>query len=139
MAALLCDIDRFKEINDEFGHEFGDAALRHVANLLRSVAERENFALGRQGGDEFVALLPSFTSAQALDLAERLRQAFAAQPVEWKGLTAGFTISIGVAGTSSSDGRIVELIVNADAALYEAKREGRNRVAAAKETPGAAA
>jgi diguanylate cyclase (GGDEF)-like protein len=139
MAALLCDIDRFKEINDEFGHEFGDAALRHAANLLRSAAERENFALGRQGGDEFVALLPSFTSAQALDLAERLRQTFAAQPVEWNGLTAGITISVGVAGTASSNGRIVELIVSADAALYEAKRDGRNRVAAAKEKLGAAA
>ena len=122
-----------KDINDEFGHEFGDAALRHAANLLRSAAERENLVLGRQGGDEFVALLPDFTSARALDLAERLRQTFAAQPVEWNRLTAGITISVGVAGTSTSEGRIVELIVSADAALYEAKRDGRNRVAAAKE------
>jgi diguanylate cyclase (GGDEF)-like protein len=133
MAALLCDIDRFKEINDQFGHEFGDAALRHAANLLRSAAERDNFVLGRQGGDEFVALLPGLTSAQALDFAERLRQTFAAQPVEWNGRTAGITISVGVAGTASSDGRIVELLVRADAALYEAKCDGRNRVAAAKE------
>jgi diguanylate cyclase (GGDEF)-like protein len=139
IAALLCDIDCFKTINDEFGHEFGDAALRHAAELLRSGAGPENLVLARQGGDEFVVLLPGYTRAEAQDFAETLRQAFAARPVERSGVSAEITISVGVAATSSSEGRIAELIISADAALYEAKRDGRNRVAVAKETLGLAA
>jgi diguanylate cyclase (GGDEF)-like protein len=140
MAALLCDIDLFKKINDEFGHEFGDAALRHAAERLRAVvAEREGVVLGRQGGDEFVVLLPGYPKAAALDFAERLRQEFVARPVEWNGATAEVTISVGFAGTSSFDGRLSKLIASADAALYEAKRAGRNRVAVGRETLQAAA
>ena len=133
IAALLCDIDNFKRINDEFGHEFGDAALRHAAELLRAAAGGRKIALGRQGGDEFVALLPGFSRADAQEFAEKLRQAFASQPVHWNGSTASVTVSIGfsVAPRPNADGRIAGLIISADGALYEAKRDGRNRVVGA--------
>ena len=72
-AALMCDLDSFKEINDRFGHEFGDAALRHVANILREAAGGGNTVLGRVGGEEFALLLTDIPKADALAFAENLR------------------------------------------------------------------
>lgn len=134
-AALLCDLDYFKRINDEHGHEFGDAALRHVASVLReAAAHHSRTVMGRQGGEEFVILLGGIVRAEALQFAETLRATFAARPILWRGASAHITMSIGFAATPFCDGDVAKLIASADAALYEAKREGRNRVAICVET-----
>ena len=129
VSALICDIDFFKKVNDEFGHEFGDAALRCVADVLRASAGEANVALGRQGGEEFVALLVGFAHADAFAFAESLREAFVARPIEWNGMTAAITVSIGLASAPKCRGQLGLLLARADAALYDAKRNGRNRVA----------
>ncbi len=133
VAVLMCDIDSFKKINDEFGHDFGDVALQHVANLLRAVAGQGESVLGRQGGEEFVVLLPRMARREDLALAESLREACATQPVEWNAISATMTMSIGLAIAQSCADRVDSLVALADKALYEAKRNGRDRVAMAGE------
>ncbi len=129
LAALMCDLDRFKAINDEYGHEFGDAALRHVAEILREAVGGERAALARTGGEEFVVLLADCSLDEAERLAESIRANFAARPVEWRGASASITMSVGVAARDSGAGRIDDLISRADRALYKAKRAGRNCIA----------
>ncbi len=134
-AALLCDLDYFKQVNDEHGHVFGDAALRQVAEVLREAAARHRqVVIGRQGGEEFIVLLGGVLRSEALQFAESLRATFAARPIVWNGACAQITMSIGFAATPSCDGDVEKLIAGADAALYEAKREGRNRVAISVDT-----
>jgi diguanylate cyclase (GGDEF)-like protein len=134
VAMFLCDVDFFKQINDEFGHEFGDAALRQVAEVLRSAAARRDVVLGRYGGDEFMVLLIGVTRVGALEFAETVRQGCASRPVQYNGSTAAITLSTGFATALNFEAGIAELVARADVALYEAKREGRNRVVAATET-----
>ena len=129
VSALICDIDFFKKVNDEFGHEFGDVALRCVADVLQASAREANVALGRQGGEEFVVLLVGFALADAFAFAESVREAFVGLPIELNGMTATITVSIGLASTPKCQGELAALLARADAALYEAKRNGRNRVA----------
>ena len=126
-------LDEFKTINDRFGHEFGDAALRHAADVLR--AESARAILGRQGGEEFVLLLTHISRAQAIAAADLLRQALAGRPIELDGPQATLTMSVGLATTAAFDGRLSDLIGRADEALYEAKRKGRNRLAIAGDSP----
>ncbi len=131
-AALMCDLDHFKDINDRFGHEFGDAALRHVANILRETARSDFAVLGRVGGEEFALLLTGVPYADALAFAENLRTSIAERPVEWRGAKAAITMSVGFDATPSWRGDVSELLARADAALYSAKRRGRNRIVAAQ-------
>jgi len=138
-AALMCDLDHFKSINDEFGHEFGDAALRHVANVFRAATRGKMAVLGRLGGDEFVLLLREVTRSEALAVADNIRLTVATLPVECDGEKVWITISMGFAATSSCESRVSPLIARADAALYEAKRGGRNRVEVAPDFPLGAA
>jgi two-component system, cell cycle response regulator len=134
-AVLMIDVDHFKSINDSMGHAAGDAVLREIADRLRHRVRLED-VVGRWGGEEFL-VLSSITDADAAAvLAERLRAAVADEPVEIDG--AGrirVTVSIGcAAGTVDAEG----LVREADAALYEAKAQGRNRVVvAAPEATGA--
>lgn len=130
-AVLICDLDFFKRVNDEFGHEFGDAALRHAAKILHEELQNAEAVLGRLGGEEFVALLPGYSHERAGFIAERLRSRFAASPVELNGRLASVTMSVGFASTSQGGARVSNLIADADSALYEAKRSGRNRIAGA--------
>jgi len=132
-AALMCDLDHFKQVNDRFGHEFGDAALRHVANILREAAGRDNIVLGRVGGEEFALLLIDVQLADALAFAENLRVSIAERPVEWRGAKATITTSMGFAATPFSQGEVSPLLARADEALYRAKRRGRNRVVVARD------
>jgi two-component system cell cycle response regulator len=124
-AVLLVDIDRFKLINDTHGHNIGDAALRDVAERLR-IQLRAADVVARYGGEEFLAVLTGAPSGYALAVADRLREAIAAEPVMAGNLGVPITVSIGVAvggpGVSSE-----RLIGSADEALYRAKRDGRNR------------
>ena len=132
MALMMLDVDHFKRINDTYGHQCGDACLQHMANLVRDLARREGDDVARYGGEEFVILLPQTSLAGCLDLAETIRQAVAAEPVQWQGQAIAMTVSIGVAGcVPAPDRNFADLVQAADKALYEAKNSGRNRVVAA--------
>ncbi len=128
VSVLLGDLDHFKNINDRYGHEAGDDALVQTAGVLRG-ALRESDALGRWGGEEFIAVLPATGAAGALEVAERMRAGIANTLFE--GLREGSTISIGVATASTVDDPSLawdELLKEADQYLYRAKHDGRNRV-----------
>ncbi len=131
MALLMVDVDHFKAYNDEFGHAAGDACLQQVAKLLKAHPRRGIDLLARWGGEEFACILPDCALSVALRIAEAMRASVeaAAIPHPALGPSAVVTISVGVdvetprAGLAPS-----ELLMQADAALYRAKREGRNAV-----------
>ena len=123
-SVLLGDIDHFKAVNDTHGHQVGDAVLRRVAATVRSAVRAEDVAI-RWGGEEVLVLLPGADHDAAAALAERLRIGIAAGSI---GEQAPVTISIGVA-TGSPGARADDVVAQADAALYAAKRAGRDRVA----------
>lgn len=126
VVALMCDIDRFKLINDRFGHEFGDQVLIKLGELLRSIASTSIVLLARHGGEEFAALMVGVDNEDAMHYAERLRQACATE-VSHGGTSTRVTVSVGV--TAPQRGADLQTIMRlADKALYEAKNRGRNRV-----------
>ena len=132
VALILADVDFFKSYNDRYGHPAGDACLKRVAGVLRSVPQRSSDLAARLGGEEFGILLPSTTIEDATQLAEQMRKAVLALeiPHEASGVSPMVTISFGVAAIQPgmrSDS--AELLAGADAALYKAKKEGRNQVA----------
>ncbi len=128
IGLLFFDLDRFKAINDTHGHQFGDRVLKELAQIaLRSV--RSIDLVARYGGEEFVAVLPETDGAQALVVAERLRQNVLRHPFTLPtGATASVTISVGVAVYPGSAATMDDLVRAADEALYKAKAGGRNRV-----------
>lgn len=128
LAALMLDVDHFKRFNDTYGHHVGDAVLRKLGEVGTGTL-REIDITGRFGGEEFVVLLPETSMEQALEAAERLRLAVAGAsvPIE-SGEILRFTVSLGVASLTAADGDIDAMLKRADAALYEAKKSGRNRV-----------
>jgi diguanylate cyclase (GGDEF)-like protein/PAS domain S-box-containing protein len=126
-CVAMLDLDHFKRINDLHGHDAGDRVLATVAQTLRREVRREDW-LGRWGGEEFVVLLPDSTEPQAEFTLERLRQAVAAQRIEASDGRVQITVSAGIAGWGGSEDAIEEVLARADAALYRAKRAGRNRV-----------
>jgi diguanylate cyclase (GGDEF)-like protein len=127
MAVVLCDLDHFKRINDTFGHAAGDAALIAVAGVLKEL-RREGDLCCRYGGEEFVVLLEGSKGQGALAIAERLRHAVEALDFAFEGQRIPLTLSAGVASHPELHIKTAaELILFADEALYEAKRQGRNR------------
>jgi diguanylate cyclase (GGDEF)-like protein len=127
----MCDIDHFKKLNDGFGHGHGDNALLYVAEVLRSFAASHHMIAGRQGGDEFVMLAPGVDLAEAAGMAESIRVACGKTPFDGEAAGACVTVSIGVAACAGSKASLSALMRRADVALYEVKRNGRNRVASA--------
>ncbi|MCB4771107.1 sensor domain-containing diguanylate cyclase [Ancylobacter sp. Lp-2] len=127
LSALLIDIDRFKTINDQLGHLAGDMVLRRVGEALSSVKLRQGDMVARFGGEEFVMLLPGSSLAGAMEVAARVRTRLieAGIPRPESGVV---TVSIGVAAQPGDAIDGLELIARADAALYAAKRAGRDRV-----------
>lgn len=123
LSLVIGDLDRFKRLNDERGHQAGDEALRRVAEILYGCS-RDVDEVGRPGGEEFAVLMPSTPAAGAHGAAERMRAA-----VEAAG--DGVTISFGVAELNGRDETAEELTARADAALYDAKAGGRNQTVAA--------
>jgi diguanylate cyclase (GGDEF)-like protein len=129
LALVLLDIDHFKRINDERGHQGGDEALRQVAGRLRQVVRQEGF-VARYGGEEFALILAEATREQACHLAEEIRRVIEACPVILDGHETHITASLGLAyrGSRELDNLCPrELIDAADRALYAAKRNGRNQ------------
>ena len=126
-VALMCDIDRFKLINDTFGHEFGDRVLVQIGEVLRSFAQENGMLVGRHGGEEFAALAVGATTEQAVQCAETLRKKCAAQEVSRDGISTHVTVSIGVAAAQDK-ADLSKMLRYADKALYVAKNAGRNRV-----------
>ena len=127
---LLLDLDHLKAVNDEHGHAQGDAALRHIAKLIREQL-RQGEVAARAGGDEFAVLLRDKGMDMALPLAERLRAGIESVPcarVDGRG-TLPLTVSIGAAPVVPKAATAQEALSDADKALYKAKSEGRNRVA----------
>jgi diguanylate cyclase (GGDEF)-like protein len=125
-AVLLLDLDHFKRVNDTHGHQAGDAVLHHMARTLQRNLRGRDSLLGRYGGEEFVLLLPATSLEQAQALAERLRAALEACPLDSDIGPIAVTTSIGVA--ADIDATLERLLARADAALYRAKAAGRNRV-----------
>ncbi len=132
-ALAMIDIDHFKRINDQHGHAAGDAALQHCVRIWQA-SLREVDRLGRLGGEEFCVLLPLAAPgdlATAAGVVERLRASLAAQPLPWQGQDLPLSASFGVALPVVGDAQGEVALVRADAELYRAKAEGRNRVCVA--------
>jgi diguanylate cyclase (GGDEF)-like protein/PAS domain S-box-containing protein len=129
LAAVMLDLDHFKEINDAYGHTVGDEVLRALAERLLQMVRRLD-VLCRYGGEEFALLLPENDLASAYEVAERIRAWFEANPIETSAGLLAVTISAGVADTSDCLLELETLLECADQALYRAKDLGRNRVEA---------
>ena len=129
VAFLMVDLDRFKEVNDTYGHLVGDLVLREMAHRLRG-AVREMDLVGRYGGEEFEVVLPEADLELATLIADRIRRAVESVPVAAYDEEVRITVSVGVAVFPRDAGTPVELIERADEAMYRAKELGRNRTVA---------
>ncbi len=133
LSVILLDVDHFKRFNDTHGHQAGDEALKRVAALLAE-ATREVDCLARYGGEEFLIMLPETDLAGAAEVAERIRSRVASEPFTVGRNYTTVTLSVGVAEFPIDGDEPTSVIACADAALYRAKREGRNCVVTARET-----
>ena len=129
LAVVALDVDHFKRVNDAHGHAVGDAVLAEVAARAHA-ALRGGDLLARVGGEEFAAILPGASLAQAREAAERIRARIAAAPILAAGASLAVTASLGCASLSPDDRGGDSLLARADARLYEAKAAGRDRVSA---------
>ena len=136
LSVMVLDIDFFKRINDSHGHLVGDRVIQSVAHTLQSQLRKGDLA-ARYGGEEFVLLLPHTHAAEALPLAQRLCDAVRQSPLQLStGPRLEFTISVGVyTAQLKQPGPWEALVAAADAAMYEAKRNGRNQVVLAQASP----
>jgi diguanylate cyclase (GGDEF)-like protein len=130
LVLALVDIDHFKRINDTYGHAVGDDTLKTLAHAFANRLRRSDL-FARFGGEEFVCLLPETALGDGLRLCERLRQMVETIKLQIPGKSEpfGFTISVGVADLQHEGDSLNQLLARADAALYKAKRDGRNQVA----------
>jgi diguanylate cyclase (GGDEF)-like protein len=127
LTICIIDVDLFKPVNDRYGHISGDEVLRQIADLVHHHARNDDIA-ARIGGEEFAVLLPECDAGAAYSFAERLRSAVAAATFSPGGEPQRITVSIGIADLSPVRDNRIRLMTAADAALYRAKKEGRNRV-----------
>jgi diguanylate cyclase (GGDEF)-like protein len=132
LGVLLIDADHFKSVNDRFGHEGGDKVLQGLVSCIQGILRADD-VVGRVGGEEFLVLSPGASERGVLVLAERIRATVEAACLEIDGQSTQLTVSIGAAVTGTGDWNMVSLRRRADAALYAAKRGGRNRVEAASQ------
>jgi diguanylate cyclase (GGDEF)-like protein len=136
IALLLFDIDHFKQLNDTHGHQAGDAVLRSVAQCAQATVRAED-VLARYGGEEFAVILRCVSQRSAYVMAERVRVAVEDHRTDWDDTSIGATVSVGLVHAVSA--KAIEspaaFIADADEALYEAKRQGRNRVVTAASIP----
>lgn len=128
VSVMMLDMDRFKQLNDTYGHPIGDMALRHIAFILRSVCDGRAL-LGRCGGDEFMVAMPGITASEAGTIADRVRTQISAQPFRNpEGTALPLQLCFGVADTVRAGRSAVSLVAAADAALYEGKKKGGDAV-----------
>lgn len=128
LTLLFFDIDHFKQVNDKFGHPAGDYVLKETCSLIKNKMTRQQDALGRYGGEEFVLVLRETPLRIAVDVAERIRSTIEKHNYTFDGKQMPVTISIGVATLDSTTKSADDLLTTADKALYDAKAQGRNRV-----------
>ncbi|MBX9937367.1 MAG: diguanylate cyclase [Burkholderiaceae bacterium] len=129
LSVLMIDIDHFKNVNDTYGHHAGDLVIQKLGELCQQTLRKDIDVAGRIGGEEFAVILPETDSQQAVDAAERLRDAIARTEVPWEqGGPLHFTVSVGVASLAVQKTNLDTLLAYADQSLYEAKAGGRNRV-----------
>jgi diguanylate cyclase (GGDEF)-like protein len=131
LGLMMIDIDHFKRLNDRFGHLAGDACLRAVAETMRRQVRQEGDHLARYGGEEFAVLLSNRTPSEAAEVAERIRRAVEEMAIDIEGVSGSIsvTVSIGYATGAPGAGALqTTLIAAADASLYTAKQNGRNRI-----------
>ncbi len=125
LSLIIADIDHFKAFNDTHGHQAGDRCLRDVATLMDAIVQRAGDQVARYGGEEFAAMLPETDAQGAVAIAERMRQAVEGLETQGGRVTVSFGVATIIATDASSPNA---LVAAADAALYEAKRAGRNAV-----------
>jgi diguanylate cyclase (GGDEF)-like protein len=130
---MLADVDHFKRINDRYGHGAGDAALLTVVQRI-SATLRPYDLIGRYGGEEFLVIAPNCDLGLTQRLAERIREAVSGEGIELGNDNVPLTVSVGITlGTADSDPEF--LVTVADSAMYQAKRNGRNRVELSMDLP----
>ncbi|WP_133405730.1 diguanylate cyclase [Parashewanella tropica] len=129
LAVMMLDIDKFKLINDTYGHLAGDEALKFIANAIASQLKRPTDLVSRYGGEEFAIILPATDRVGALKVAENIRQFINQNTIKWKDQSISLTVSIGVAAdVIFNEEQAVKLLEQADKALYYAKDTGRDQV-----------
>lgn len=126
-SILIIDVDRFKQINDSYGHSVGDRVLMEMSTVISRSLRKVDF-FGRFGGEEFLAFLPETKEKQAIRAAQRLCKKIASMAIAVDDLVVPITISVGVAAYNASDRALDVILKRADDALYQAKEQGRNRV-----------
>ncbi|WP_018700918.1 GGDEF domain-containing protein [Amorphus coralli] len=131
VSLLLLDLDHFKHVNDTYGHAAGDEVLQSFTSRVRGVLHVDDI-FGRIGGEEFTILMPQAGAGEAEALAERVRNTVDAQPIMWRANRIRVSVSVGLAVDPEAGRSLDELLEDADKALYEAKRLGRNQVVAAR-------
>jgi diguanylate cyclase (GGDEF)-like protein len=129
LSLLMFDIDRFKAVNDQYGHLCGDFVLREMSHRIMGQVRREDL-FARYGGEEFCLVLVETRLAEAAEVAERVRSSVAVQPFKFEGEELPITVSVGVAGSGGGETGLTaaELVRRADERLYKAKNAGRDRV-----------
>lgn len=136
VAIISVDVDHFKKLNDQYGHQVGDLALRSIANAIQ-LSVREEDVPARFGGEEFVVLLRNPAPGYALEVGERIRQNVRELDMIDAGVTERVTVSVGVASGEHAGEPIEDIVERADRALYSAKRSGRDRVVEALQSAAA--
>jgi two-component system cell cycle response regulator len=125
-SVILIDVDQFKQINDQFGHNAGDFALREFASIVTSQILRPTETMGRYGGDEFIILLWNVAARETGGLAERIRKLVETTEFLFEGQRLPMTLSLGIAQARPDHKNVKNFIADADSALYESKKKGRN-------------
>lgn len=133
-SLLVIDVDRFKQVNDVYGHTTGDQCLKEITQRMATALRKSDF-LARYGGEEFVVLLPGVPKEGALNVAEKLRLSVEKTRFLYQGERIPLTISVGVAQPQPNEDSPQHLFKRADDALYAAKKQGRNRVVMAEDDP----
>lgn len=131
ISVVLFDIDNFKKINDTYGHDCGDYVLTTLGAQVKASGLRERDLAGRYGGEEFIVVLTNSNTQQASDVAERIRKKIEGHKFEYEGNTIPVTVSLGVASIKKDFHLGSDIYKEADKALYESKRNGKNRVTVA--------
>ena len=137
LSVVMCDIDHFKNINDKFGHDGGDAVLKRFASLASGMLREGVDTVGRLGGEEFALLLPETDAEAAAMVADRMREVCEKIAIRMDAGVAEITCSFGVTDLAGDDDDATSMLKRADMALYESKESGRNRVTVYREADGA--